>query len=84
MALNGKTLTRSVIPEPPAEELSQRKRPETGRYRLQVDRQTKGSFPTYEAAEKAGLEIKTHHPVVHVAVYDATDYELRVIEAPAA
>jgi len=29
---------------------SQRKRPESGRYLLQVDRQTKGSYPTAEAA----------------------------------
>ncbi len=85
MALRGKTLTRVSDPECPAEEMfSQRKRPDTGRYRLQVDRQTKASFATYDAAEKAGIEIKSRHPVVHVAVYDATDYEIRVIEVPTA
>jgi hypothetical protein len=30
---------------------SQRKRPESGRYSLQVDRQTKGSYLTAEAAQ---------------------------------
>jgi hypothetical protein len=32
---------------------SQRQRPESGRYLLQVDRQTKGSYPTAEAAQSA-------------------------------
>ncbi len=33
---------------------SQRKRPERGRYLLQVDRQTKGSYTTSEAAQIGG------------------------------
>ena len=37
---------------------SQRKRPERGRYLLQVDRQTKASFATLEAAEKAASDAK--------------------------
>ena len=42
-----------------AEEVfSQRKRPESGRYLLQVDKQTKGSYKTPEAAQSAALEIK--------------------------
>jgi hypothetical protein len=45
-----------------AEEIvSQRKRPESGRYLLQVDRQTKGSYKTSEAAQSAALEIKTEY-----------------------
>jgi hypothetical protein len=32
---------------------------ETGRYLLQVDKQTKGFFPTPEAAHSAGLKIKS-------------------------
>jgi hypothetical protein len=31
---------------------------EIGQFRLQVDRQTKATFSTYEAAEEAGREIK--------------------------
>src|SRR5262245_32276206 len=45
------------------QQLSQRKRPETGRYLLQVDRQTKGSYPTIEAAQAVGRAIKKGHPV---------------------
>jgi hypothetical protein len=47
---------------------SQRKLPESGRYLLQVDRQTKGSYPTAEAAQSAALVIKKGHPVVQVSV----------------
>ena len=38
---------------------SQSKRPERGRYLLQVDRQTKNSYTTSEAAQSAALAIKT-------------------------
>ena len=36
---------------------SQRKQTEAGRYLLQVDRQTKGSFSTFEAARSGQREI---------------------------
>jgi hypothetical protein len=52
---------------------SQRKRTETGRYLLQIDRQTKGSYSTAELANAAGLAIKTRHPVVQVSVYDTQE-----------
>ncbi len=63
---------------------SQRKRPETGRYLLQVDRQTKGSYPTSEAAQSAALVIKTGYPIVQVSVYDSVEFTHTLIEAPAA
>ena len=63
---------------------SQRKRPETGRYLLQVDRQTKGSYRTSEAARSAALEIKTSYPVVQVSIYDSVDNSHTVMELPAA
>ena len=63
---------------------SQRKRPERGRYLLQVDRQTKGSYTTSEAAQSAALVIKTGHPIVQVSVYDAVDNTNTVVEVPAA
>jgi hypothetical protein len=63
---------------------SQRKRPESGRYLLQVDRQTKGSYPTAEAAESAARVIKTGYPIVQVSVYDSVDYTHTLVEAPAA
>jgi len=62
---------------------SQRKRPETGRYLLQVDRQTKGSYKTSEAAQTAALAIKTGHPIVQVSVYDSVEYTHTLVEAPA-
>jgi hypothetical protein len=63
---------------------SQRKRPETGRYLLQVDRQTKGSYTTSEAAQAAALVIKKGYPIIQVSVYDSVDYTYTIVESPAA
>jgi hypothetical protein len=83
MASRGKTLTKAPDPDEPAEEIfSQRRKPEVGQFRLQVDRQTKASFTTFEAAEQAGLEIKKRHPIVRVAVYDTVECMNRIIELP--
>lgn len=71
--------------EKEAEEVfSQRKQPERGRYLLQVDRQTKGSYATAEAAQSAALAIKTGYPIVQVSVYDSVENTHTVLEAPAA
>jgi len=71
--------------EPEVEEvLSQRKRPERGRFLLQVDRQTKGSYTTSEAAQAAALVINKNFPIVHVSVYDSVDNSSALVEAPAA
>jgi hypothetical protein len=64
--------------------LSQRKRKETSRFWLQVDRQTKRSYETLETAEIAGLAIKTRHPIVQVSVYDSVDCVNKLVELPAA
>jgi hypothetical protein len=72
-------------PDEETEEVfSQRKRPERGRYLLQVDRQTKGSYPTSETAQEAALVIKKKYPVVQVSVYDSVDNSNTLIEAPPA
>jgi len=73
-------------PAPPeAEEPhSQRKRPEAGRYLLQVDRQTKGSYTSAETAEAVGIAIKTAHPIVQVSIYDSVDSQEKLVELPAA
>ena len=77
-----KTITKVAPSEEPADEaFTQRKKPETGRFLLQVDRQTKGSYTTAEAAEQVGLAIKKGHPIVKVAVYDAVDCVNKIIEA---
>ena len=66
-----------------AEEVfSQRKRPESGRYLLQVDKQTKDSYKTSEAAQSAALEIKTAYPIVQVLIYDSIDNWTRLVELP--
>ena len=66
------------------EVFSQRKRPERGRFLLQVDRQTKGSYTTSEAAQAAAEAIKKNYPIVKVSVYDSVDNSDTLIEAPAA
>lgn len=69
-----------LAPAIPETVVSQRKRPELGRYLLQVDRQTKQSFKTMESAEAAGLAIKKAHPRLSVAVYDPVDSKNTAIE----
>jgi hypothetical protein len=68
--------------EPALVVFPQRKRPELGRFLLQVDRQTKGSYQDSEAAEQAGLAIKTGHPILQVVVYDAIECQGKAIELP--
>jgi hypothetical protein len=63
---------------------SQRQRPESGRYLLQVDRQTKGSYPTAEAVQSAALVIKKGYPVVQVSVYDRVSNTNTLVELPVA
>jgi hypothetical protein len=83
MAGRSETLTvkkRESSEETASEPVGQ-KRPTLQRYRLQVDRQTKSSYDTLEAAEKAGKAIKKSFPVVQVAVYDAVGNESKTITA---
>jgi hypothetical protein len=51
---------------------------------LQVDRQTKGSYTTAEAAQAVALVIKTGYPIVQVSIYDSVEYTSTMIEAPPA
>ena len=85
-ALKGtKTITAgSEHDEPPPEIFGQRKRPENGQFRLQVDRQTKASYATREEAEEAGLSIKKAHPLLQVVVHDAVEGVHRPIEVSTA
>jgi hypothetical protein len=61
------------MPEDPPELPRQQKRAEGGRFCLQVDRQTKASYASYEDAEQAALAIKKGHPVVLVAIRDLVE-----------
>jgi hypothetical protein len=79
-----KTITMPSAPEPESvpEPVTQRRKAEAGRFRLQVDRQTQASYATYEAAEAAGLGIKKEHPAVQVTVYDGVESVNKLIELP--
>ena len=80
-----RTVTRKADQdEAPPELFRQRKRPEANQFLLQVDRQTKSSFETSEAAHAAGLAIKTAFPVVQVTVYDTKTNVSTLVERPAA
>jgi hypothetical protein len=70
--------------EPEVHQFSQRKRPELGRYLLQVDRQTKGSYQTEESAQAVGQKIKKGFPLLHVTIYDSVESGTTTIELPAA
>ena len=47
------------------------KKPILHRYWVQVDRQTKASYPTLSEAETAAKAIKKSHPSVQVGIYGA-------------
>lgn len=66
------------------EVLSQRKRPERGRFCSKSTWQTKGSYTTSEAAQVVALVIKRNFPIVKVSVYDSVDNSTTLVEAPAA
>jgi hypothetical protein len=86
MALRPGTKTVTLAPdheEPPPENFGgQRKKPDSGQFHLQVDRQTKASFTTLEAAEKAGLAIKKAYPILQVGVHDAAEGVNKIIDLP--
>ena len=62
---------------------TQRRTTEAGRYWLQIDRQTKSSYDTAEAAATAGLVIKKQFSMVQVAVYDRKEGSNQILELPA-
>ena len=51
-----------------------------GRFRLQVDRQTKAAYANLSDAEKVGKEIKKAHPIVQVSIYDAEESRQTVLD----
>ncbi|RUW57334.1 hypothetical protein EOA31_37965 [Mesorhizobium sp. M4B.F.Ca.ET.049.02.1.2] len=55
-------------------------RPVLGRFRLQVDRQTKAAYANLSDAEKAGRDIKKAHPIVQVSIYDAEQSQQTLLE----
>jgi hypothetical protein len=69
-------------PEPADEERVRHQEPDTGRYQLQIDRQTKRSFKTPEAARSAALDIKSRFPALQVSIYDSASKSRTVIDTP--
>ena len=65
---------------PAAEEPKGQARPTQERYLLQVDRQTKRSFSSKEAAETAGTAVKKGYPVVMVTIVDTEGGGTEVIK----
>lgn len=61
----------------------QRRATEPGRFWLQIDRQTKSSYDTAEAAAAAGILIKKQFAMVQVAVYDRQEGSNQILELPA-
>ena len=66
-------------------EQTEEERPETEptrteRYLLQIDRQTKRSFKTPEAARSAALEIKARFPALQVSIYDSVSKSRTIVD----
>lgn len=76
------SLKRGESDEPEQVRLSQRRRPDAGRFVVRVDRQSKASYTTAELAYAAGLDIKTRHPVVQVSVYDSEEQTTTDVQPP--
>jgi hypothetical protein len=79
-----KVSKKSDIDDDPREKPTQHAPKEVGHFRLQVDRQTKASYLTQEAAEAAGMVIKKGHPIVQVSIYNSAEGVNKIIELPAA
>jgi hypothetical protein len=75
-------LSKKPEHEDAAQEAPAQRKPVEGRFRLQVDRQTKATYATLEAAEAAGLTIKRSHPLVQVGVYDNLESINKIIQLP--
>ena len=79
-----KTITMPDAERSAPEQSAQPKRPALEQFRLQVDRQIKASYATFEEAEEAGMAIKKGHPNLQVAIYDGVKSVNKLIELPTA
>jgi hypothetical protein len=77
-----KKLVKHRSDEATDEIVSQHKQGESGRYLIQVDKQTKASYDTAEAAQSAALEIKKGYPIVKVSISDSIESTSQLIELP--
>ena len=75
--------TKKVVkPEQTDEQRLQHQQPDTERYQLQIDRQTKRSFKTSEAERSAALEIKSRFPSLQVSIYDGVTKSRTMVDVP--
>src|SRR6516164_2024169 len=75
--------TKKVVkPEQTDEQRLQHHQPDIERYQLQIDRQTKRSFKTSEAARSAALEIKSRFPALQVSIYDGLTKSRTMVDVP--
>ena len=75
--------TKKVVkPEQTEEQRLQHQQPDTERYQLQIDRQTKRSFNTSEAARSAALEIKSRFPTLQVSIYEGVTKSRTMVDVP--
>jgi hypothetical protein len=64
------------------EERPQQRQPDPERYLLQIDRQTKRSFKTPEAAQAMALEVKARFPILQVSIYDNVSKSRTLVDVP--
>ena len=75
-------LSKKNQPEETPQPYASQKQQVEGRFRLRVDKQTKATYATLDAAEAAGLAIKKGYPIVQVEVYDHVECIGRIIQIP--
>jgi len=66
-----------LLPNPSYEHRTTAEAAQEGRFLLQADRQTKESFQTRDAAQKAGKALKRPFPILHVGVLDVEEGQAR-------
>ena len=62
------------------DEQPKQSRSQNERYLLQIDRQSKRSFKTPEAARLAAMEIKSRFPTLQVSIYDTVSRSRTVVD----
>ncbi len=73
---------KAGIAEETQDDRPQQRQPDAERYLLQIDRQTKRSFKTPEAARSMALEIKARFPALQVSIYDNVTKSRSAVEVP--
>jgi hypothetical protein len=64
------------------EKWPRQRQPDTERYLLPIDRQTRRSFKTPEAARLAAVEIIGRFPALQVSIYDDVSKSRTLVDAP--